>query len=103
MADDDVNILKIKSAEPKRNKKADMGDKVKAHQRYYADDGEMLAGATTVIGVLGLGKDRLIGWANRLGLEGTDSTKYKEEAAASGTCLHYLVECYMTGEDPTEK
>jgi len=94
--------LDIKSGN-KRNKKADFGDKVKAHQRYYADDGEMLAGATTVIGVLGLGKDRLIRWANRKGLEGIDTDKYKDEAADSGTCLHYLVECYMTGEDPTPK
>ena len=93
----------------KRNKKADFGDKVNAHQRYYVEDPDdpntrvMVAGSTTIIGVLGLGKDRLIGWANRLGLEGIDATKYKDEAAASGTCLHYLVECYMTGEDPTPK
>lgn len=84
----------------KRNKKADFGDKVKAHQRYYTSDGAMVAGSTTVIGVLGLGKDRLISWANRLGLEGVDSSKYKDEAADSGTCLHYLVECYMRGVEP---
>lgn len=80
---------------PKRNKKAEFGDKVKAHQRYYTSDGQMVAGSTTVIGVLGLGKDRLIRWANRKGLEGIDTDKYKDEAADSGTCLHYLVECYM--------
>lgn len=84
----------------KRNKKADFGEKVKAHQRYYTSDGEMVAGSTTVIGVLGLGKDRLIRWANRKGLEGIDTDKYKDEAADSGTCLHYLVECYMRGVEP---
>jgi hypothetical protein len=92
--------LDIKAGDAKRNRKADFGGKVKAHQRYYASDGEMLAGATTVIGVLGLGKDRLIRWANRKGLEGIDSDKYKDEAAESGTCLHYLVECYMRGVEP---
>jgi len=99
----EVVSVDLKEGKPKRNKKAEFGDKVKAHQRYYTNDGQMVAGSTTVIGVLGLGKDRLIRWANRLGLEGTDSDKYKEEAAASGTCLHYLVECYMTGEDPEPK
>lgn len=92
--------LDIKTSDPKRNKKADFGAKVKAHQRYYASDGEMLAGSTTIIGVLGLGKDRLIRWANRKGLEGIDTDKYKDEAADSGTCLHYLVECYMRGVEP---
>lgn len=99
MADEVFDISTVKSAD-KRNKKADFGDKVKAHQRYYASDGEMLAGSTTVIGVLGLGKDRLIRWANHKGLEGIDTDKYKDEAADSGTCLHYLVECYMREVEP---
>lgn len=95
-----LDVSKVKAQGSKRNKKADFGDKVKAHQRYYTSDGEMVAGSTTIIGVLGLGKDRLIRWANRKGLEGIDTDKYKDEAADSGTCLHYLVECYMRGVEP---
>ena len=94
-----LDITKVEGA-PKRNKKADFGEKVKAHQRYYASDGQMLPGSTTVIGVLGLGKDRLIRWANHKGLEGIDTDKYKDEAADSGTCLHYLVECYLINIEP---
>lgn len=79
----------------RRRKKDDFGEKVQVHQRYYIDapDGKktMVPGATTILGVVG--KPYLIKWANGLGLEGIDAEKYKTEAAETGTCLHYLVEC----------
>jgi hypothetical protein len=42
----------------------------------------------------------LVSWANKLGLEGIDSSKYTDESARIGTLAHYLVECHLTGEKP---
>jgi hypothetical protein len=88
----------------------DLGGKAKAHQRYYVTDPSgaknkdgstkkiIVPGATTVLGVMG--KSSLTGWANRLGLEGIDSNKYRDEMADIGSCAHYLVECQLKGETP---
>lgn len=74
------------------------GPKVQAHQRYYLSDGRQVPGVTTIIGVLN--KPALIAWANRLGLNGIDSSKYTDEAAAVGTLAHYMIECELRGEEP---
>ena len=74
------------------------GPKVEAHIRYRLADGTIVPGATTVIGVLN--KPALVGWANRLGLQGIDSTKYRDEAAQVGTLAHYLVESHLLGREP---
>ena len=95
-------------------KEDDLNGKAKAHQRYYAAvldaDGApvldakgapkrvMVPGATTVLGVMN--KGYLVPWANRLGLEGIDSDKYRNETASIGTLAHYLVQCDLTGETP---
>jgi len=79
-----------------------MADKLKsmskAHQRYYTSDGTLVPGATTITGLLN--KPALVLWANRLGLEGIDSTKYVDKAAKIGTLIHYLVECHITKQKP---
>lgn len=110
----DISNVKAegKQAGRSRKKPDDMNGKAKAHQRYYATlrnaDGEpildgkgapkkvMVPGATTVLGVMA--KGYLVGWANRLGLEGIDSNKYRDEAAEIGTLAHYLIQCDLTGE-----
>ena len=69
-----------------------------AHTRYYAADGKRVPGVTTILGVLA--KPALIGWANRMGLEGIDTTKYVDAAARVGTLAHYLVECHLEGQEP---
>jgi len=94
---DVVNLDGVK-AEPKRRKKNEFGDKAKAHQRYYLGDGEMVPGVTTILNVIN--KPYLVAWANRLGLEGTNTAKYKDEAAAIGTLAHYLVECRLRSTEP---
>jgi hypothetical protein len=76
----------------------DLGDKVKAHQRYVASDGKRVPGVTTILGVLN--KPALVGWANRLGLDGVDVNKYRDEAAAIGSLAHYLIESELKGEEP---
>lgn len=72
--------------------------RVRAHQRYYLSDGTLVPGVTTVLSVLS--KPALVTWANRLGLEGVDVTKYVDKTANIGTLAHYLVECEIKGEEP---
>ena len=73
-----------------------MADKLtgtKAHTRYYTSDGVSVPGTTTVTGLLN--KPQLVLWANRLGLEGIDSTKYRDKAASIGTLAHLMVQNYL--------
>ena len=76
-----------------------MADKLKkvtkAHTRYYLSDGTLVPGATTVTGLLN--KPALVKWANNLGLQGIDSSKYVDKAARVGTLIHALVEAHITG------
>lgn len=74
--------------------------KTKGHQRYYLKDGTLVPGVTTVLNILN--KPALVGWANRLGLQGIDSTKYVDAKAEIGTVAHYLIECYLKGEKPDQ-
>ena len=77
-----------------------MADKLKkaskAHTRYYLQDGTLVPGATTVTGLLN--KPALVKWANNLGLQGIDSSKYVDKAARVGTLIHSLVEAHITGK-----
>jgi len=86
---------------PPPTPQTDFGKKVQAHQRYYTSDGKQVVGVTTILGVLA--KPALVGWANRLGLQGIDTNKYVDEAASVGTLAHYLVECDLKGEEPDLK
>jgi hypothetical protein len=72
--------------------------KTKAHTQYRLKDGTRVPGVTTILGVLN--KPALVPWANRLGLQGIDSTKYVDDKAEIGTCAHYLIECDVKGVDP---
>ena len=67
----------------------------KAHTVYKLADGTRVPGATTITGLLN--KPYLVKWANDLGLEGIDSSKYRDEAAAVGTLAHALVQENLTG------
>lgn len=68
----------------------------KAHTIYKTADGKRVPGATTITGLLN--KPHLIKWANNLGLEGIDSSKYTDEAAAVGTLAHALIQAHLQGE-----
>ncbi len=78
-----------------------MKDKLKkasrAHTRYYLEDKTLVPGATTVTGLLN--KPALVVWANRLGLEGIDSSKYVDKAARIGTLIHAMVEAHITNTE----
>lgn len=68
----------------------------RAHTVYKLADGTRVPGATTITGLLN--KPHLVRWANKLGLEGIDSSKYTDEAAAVGTLAHAMVQAHLQGE-----
>lgn len=70
----------------------------KAHTIYKLLDGTRIPGTTTILGVMN--KPALVSWANKLGLEGIDSSKYVDATARIGTLAHYLVQCDLTGQKP---
>lgn len=75
-----------------------MSTKTKAHIRYMNSEGTIVPGVTTILGILN--KPALVIWANRLGLQGIDSSKYRDEMADIGTLAHYLIMCDLTGQTP---
>lgn len=74
-------------------------DKIKgisrAHTIYKTTAGQRVPGATTITGLLN--KPYLVAWANKLGLEGVDSTKYRDEAADVGTLAHAMIQAHLQG------
>ena len=63
--------------------------KAKAHTIYKMPDGQRIPGVTTVLGILN--KPALVKWANNLGLQGIDSSKYRDEMADIGTLAHQMI------------
>ena len=68
--------------------------KTKAHIRYKNQAGQAVPGVTTILGLLN--KPALVKWANNLGLQGIDSSKYRDEMADIGTLAHYFIMCSLT-------
>ena len=79
----------------------------KAHIRYRSKikilkngNGIIFPGVTTIIdSQLGWNKRVLMAWARREALKGNDPDIMAREAADSGTCTHYHVECHIKGEE----
>jgi len=67
--------------------------KTKAHTRYRNSNGEIVPGVTTILGVLN--KPALVIWANKLGLQGIDSSKYRDEMGAVGSLVHQMIVDYF--------
>ena len=74
-------------------------EKTKAHQTYKTPDGVKVPGVTTVLGAT-IPKPALLAWAWKLGTEGIDFRKSRDQAADIGTIAHWLVECHLLGKDP---
>ena len=72
-----------------------------AHVRYKDSQGNLVPGATTICNLLA--KPQLIVWANRLGLDGIDSTRYVDELSEIGTLAHTLILHKHKGEIPDLK
>lgn len=72
--------------------------RIRARERYKNAAGIVVPSVTTALSILA--KPALIRWANRLGLQGIDSDKYKDELADVGTLTHYLIMCRLREEIP---
>ena len=72
--------------------------KSKAHQRYKLADGTGVPGVTTITGQLN--KPALIIWANRLGLQGIDSSKFRDDKADIGTLAHEMILAHLSKREP---
>jgi len=75
-----------------------VSEKVKVHTQYYINTGDSVPGVTTVLGILA--KPALIVWANKLGLKGIDSTRYKDKMADIGTITHLLIMHHLKKTTP---
>jgi hypothetical protein len=74
---------------PEEKEKPKDTSKYKAHTRYKNKAGIAVPGVTGVLSILG--KPFLIAWANRMGLQGIDSEKYKVEMGTIGTIAHAMI------------
>lgn len=61
----------------------------KKRQRYFLTSGEEVPGVTTILNVIA--KPALVQWANRMGLQGIDTTKYVDDLATIGTAAHAII------------
>lgn len=75
-----------------------VSNKVKVHTKYYTNNGDSVVGVTTVLAILN--KPYLVVWANRLGLQGIDSTKYRDKMADVGTIAHLLIMHHLKKATP---
>jgi len=67
--------------------------RIKAKEYYKNAAGERVPSVTTALSELS--KPALVRWANKLGLQGIDSDKYKNELADIGTLTHYFIVCRL--------
>jgi len=87
--------LKNKQEQNARNKEGRM--KSKAHIRYKTKDGAIVPGVTTVLNLLA--KPALVPWANRMGLQGIDTSKYVDDKADIGTLAHAMITDKLIGKE----
>jgi hypothetical protein len=76
----------------------DLGEATRAHRRYKLASGEIVPNVSTVAHQLD--KPQLILWANRLGLQGIDSTLYRDEAGNIGKAVHEMVAAHFANRNP---
>jgi hypothetical protein len=68
----------------------------RVHTRYKLNNGELVPGVTTVLGVMN--KPALVPWANKLGLQGIEVGKYVDVLAEIGTIAHEMILCHVKNE-----
>ena len=72
--------------------------KTAVHTVYRLADGTRVPSVTTYLSVLG--KPAIIHWAWKMGCEGLDYRKVRDEAGEIGTLAHYLIMCQLKGMEP---
>jgi hypothetical protein len=75
-----------------------MTSRSRAKEHYHNAAGEIIGSVTTMLNELN--KPALVKWANRMGLQGIDSDKYKDELAEIGTLTHSLIMSRMHEIEP---
>jgi len=70
----------------------------KPHTIYRLADGTRVPSVTTYLGILN--KPALMHWSWQLGIEGLDYRKVRDQAAETGTLVHYLALCDIEGREP---
>ena len=75
--------------------------KTRAHIRYRLADKTIVPGVTTILGLMA--KPALVPWANRLGLQGIDVSKYVDDKADIGTLGHAMVTDKLSGVETDTK
>lgn len=73
--------------------------KTSAHIRYKNQGGDIVPGVTTILNLIA--KPQLIKWANNLGLQGIDSTKFRDEKGLIGGLAHEFNKGYF-GDTKTD-
>jgi len=73
--------------------------RVKVHTVYKTKAGARVPSVTTILGVLGEGKEALIHWSWKLGCQGIDYRTFRDSAASIGTLAHDMVLCHHRGLD----
>ena len=68
---------------------------VKQHTVYKLKDGKRVPSVTTYLKVLDK-SNFLVPWANKLGLAGVDSTKYRDEKARIGSLAHEMILSHLS-------
>jgi hypothetical protein len=74
-------------------------DRFAPHQTYKGLDGSIYPGGSTIAKMLDDGGWK-IPWANKMGLQGIDCSKFVQRAADIGTIAHFLCECHVNGVEP---
>lgn len=64
--------------------------------RYILKDGTDAPGVTTILGSIGWGKNALIGWSNKIGLQGIEQKTELKRMADIGSCAHDQFEAALT-------
>lgn len=85
-----------KTTKPAENYKKRMGSR--AHQSYQTQDGTLVPGVTTVVGLLN--KPALVRWGYKMGLAKVDLDAYMTDAKQTGTLVHALIAQDFGGEPP---
>ena len=73
--------------------------RVRSKPDYRLANGTRVPGVTTILKVLDK-SDYLIPWANKLGFQEIDSTKYRDEKAMVGTLAHAMILSDLKGGTP---
>lgn len=73
-----------------------LAKKSRQHTVYKLADGTRVPGVTTILNEMA--KPALIPWANKMGLQGIDTSKYVDAAANVGTACHRMIEAHLKDE-----